>query len=258
MIQLATPTYKLTKEKEKSKETLVDPASVTVVAQVKSQDMEPAVSSRNSSTDLSLPQPSFRKELQEFDEKWSVRMARLEALLTIGHRPASQPSFSPVKAPVAHKPSAGSLSPTPFLLSTVPSSQAGPASGPDRPQTATTSSVDMISPLENMYQESDPEPVFTNSASSSPVTSSYEQCVEPLLVSAQNITPPEQAEEGELSELEDQPEQDNNDRDHAISEDQNYHKTVRGVRAFMGWSHIPDLEYSSATRADNPWIGHSL
>ena len=24
----------------------------------------------------------------------------------------------------------------------------------------------------------------------------------------------------------------------------------------MGWTHIPDLEYSPATRADNLWIGH--
>ena len=42
VIQLATPTYKLQKEKAKSKETLIDPASVTVVAQVDSQDMEPS------------------------------------------------------------------------------------------------------------------------------------------------------------------------------------------------------------------------
>ena len=116
----------------------------------------------------------------------------------------------------------------------------------------------MVSPLENLYQESDLEPVFAQPASSGPVISSYEQCIEPLPVSARNITPLEQAEEGELSELEDQPEQDNNDTDRAISEDQNYCETVRGVRAFMGWSHIPDLEYSPATRADNPWIGHSL
>ena len=183
-------------------------------------------------------------------------MARLEALLTIGHHPASQPSFSPVKAPVAHKPPAGSLSQVPFLLSSVPSGQAGPASGPDRTQTITTSSVDMVSPLENLYQESDSEPVFAQPASSGPVISSYEQCVEPLPVSARNISPPEQVDEGELSELDDQPEQDSNDTDCAISEDQNYRETVRGVRAFMGWSHIPDLEYSATTRADNPWIGH--
>ena len=24
----------------------------------------------------------------------------------------------------------------------------------------------------------------------------------------------------------------------------------------MGWTHIPDLEYSPISRADNPWIGH--
>ena len=130
----------------------MDPAAVTVVAQVEPQDLEPAVSSHDSSTDLSLPQPSFRKELQELDEKWSVHMARLEALLTISHRPSSQPSFSPVKAPVAHKPPARSLSQAPFLLSAVPSGQAGPASGPDRTHTTSSSSVDMVSPLENLTQ----------------------------------------------------------------------------------------------------------
>ena len=110
VIQLATPTYKLHKEKAKSKDTLIDPSTDTVVAQVESQDNKPAISSHNSSVELALPQPSFRKELQELDEKWSVRMARLEVLLTIGQHPASQPSFSQVKAPVTHKPPTGVLS----------------------------------------------------------------------------------------------------------------------------------------------------
>ena len=57
--QVITPTYKIRKEKAKSKETLVDPTSVTVVAQVEPQDSVPAVSSHDSSADLSLPQPSF-------------------------------------------------------------------------------------------------------------------------------------------------------------------------------------------------------
>ena len=112
----------------------------------------------------------------------------------------------------------------------------------------------MVSPLDNLYQ--DPEPVFAHSASSGPVSASYELSVDPLPATPRNITPPDQIEEGELSELDDQPEQDNSDSDRAISEDQNYRETVRGVRAFMGWSHIPDLEYTPATRADNPWIGH--
>ena len=147
----------------------MDPASVTVVSQVEPQDVDPAVSSHNySATEFSLPQPSFRKELQDLDEKWSVRMAHLEALLTIGQHPASQPSqpsFALVKAPVTDKPLAGALSDTPFLISTVSSGQAGPASGPDRTQSATTSSVDMVSPLENLYKESDPELVFAQPAS---------------------------------------------------------------------------------------------
>ena len=124
VILLATPTYKLRKEKAKSKDTLIDPSTVTVVAQVESQDNEPAISSHNSSVEFALPQPTFRKELQELDEKWSVRMACLEAMLTIGQRPASQPSFSPVKAPVTHKPPTGVLSYNPFLLPSVPSGQA--------------------------------------------------------------------------------------------------------------------------------------
>ena len=185
-------------------------------------------------------------------------MARLEALLTIGQRPSSQPSFSPVKAPVTHKPPSGVLSHNPFLLPSVPSGQAGPAFGLDRTHTITTttsSSVDMVSPLENLYQDPDPEPVFAQPASSGPVAS-VEQCAETLPVSTRDIIQPEQAEEGELSELEDQPDITDTETDRAISEDQNYRETVRGVRAFMGWSHIPDLEYSPTTCADNPWVGH--
>ena len=75
-----------------------------------------------------------------------------------------------MKAPVVHKPPTGALSQTPFLISTVPSGQAGP----DRKQNTTTSSVDMISPLENLYQETDPEPVFAQLVSAGPASATYE------------------------------------------------------------------------------------
>ena len=72
--------------------------------------------------------------------------------------------------------------------------------------------------------------------------------------------PPDQAEEGELSdpeqEPEDQQDSDSGEKDKFMSEDQNYRETVRGVRAFMGGTHIPDLEYSPTSRTDNPWTGH--
>ena len=68
--------------------------------------------------------------------------------------------------------------------------------------------------------------------------------------------PPDPVEEGELSDPEDQPDVETGDSDRVISEEQNYRETVRGVRAFMGWTHIPDLEFSPASRTDNPWVGH--
>ena len=116
VLKLSTPTYKLRKEKAKAKEVLVDPSSVVVLDTQPEQ--EPAVSV-SSAPDLSLPVPQFKKDLQELDEKWATRMARLEALITLGHRssPSVQqnPTFSPVKVPVSHAAPAGALSQTPFF-----------------------------------------------------------------------------------------------------------------------------------------------
>ena len=75
-------------------------------------------------------------------------------------------------------------------------------------------------------------------------------------VSGASFLPAEPAEEGEVSDPEESPEDLTADSDKVLSEDQNYRETVRGVRAFMGWTHIPDLEYSPASRSDNPWVGH--
>ena len=75
IIQLLTPTYKLRKEKQKERESLVDPTSVTVLSPVDQDKSTLAASSLNTSEDLSLPQPSFKKELQDLDEKLSIRMA---------------------------------------------------------------------------------------------------------------------------------------------------------------------------------------
>ena len=125
-------------------------------------------------------------------------MARLEALLTLGQHPTPQLSFSPVKAPVVHQPPAGALSQTPFLLSSVPSGQAAPASGPDRAQTST--SLDMSSPLENLYPEADLEPVFVQPG----LASAVEPSSSPCLVPARDVMPPDQIEEGEVLGPDDQ------------------------------------------------------
>ena len=123
VLQLSTPTYKIRKEKKQEREALVDPGSVTVLSPVDQDKSVGDSSSINTSQDLSLPQPYCKKDLQDLDKKWSLRMARLEALITMGQRP-QHATFSPVKAPVSHAPPAVSLSQAPFLLSAIPSGQA--------------------------------------------------------------------------------------------------------------------------------------
>ena len=147
-----------------------------------------------------------------------------------------------------HLPPEGAISQTPFLQSSVPSRQAGPASGPDGTQTTTSTALNMVSPLENLYPETDQEPVFHQPG---PVTSAVSSG--PLHFPTQDVMLLDQMEEGEVSEpeLDDQPDSDTGDRDKVLSEDQNYRVTVRGVRAFMGWTHIPDLEYLPTSRTDN-------
>ena len=37
--------------------------------------------------------------------------------------------------------------------------------------------------------------------------------------------------------------------------DQNYRETMRGIRSFMGWTRIPDMDSAAATSDDNPFAG---
>ena len=59
-------------------------------------------------------------------------------------------------------------------------------------------------------------------------------------------------EEGELSE---DPDQSVPDPDQPVSEEQNYRDTMQGIRSFMGWSHIPELDNTASTSDDNPFAG---
>ena len=60
-------------------------------------------------------------------------------------------------------------------------------------------------------------------------------------------------EEGELSDQD--PDATATDPDQTLSEEQNYRETMRGIRSFMGWTHIPDMDTVAATSDDNPFAG---
>ena len=59
-------------------------------------------------------------------------------------------------------------------------------------------------------------------------------------------------EEGELSEDQDITV---TEQEQSISEEQTYGETMRGIRSFMGWSHVPDMDSSTNTSDDNPFAG---
>ena len=48
------------------------------------------------------------------------------------------------------------------------------------------------------------------------------------------------------------------EHDQSLSEEQSYRETMRGIRSYMGWHHVPDLDSSTATADDNPFAGPKL
>ena len=143
-------------------------------------------------------------------------MARLEALITMGQRP-QHVSFSPVKVPVTRGPPAGSLSQAPFMLSAVPSDQAGPS--PVRIELV----LQLLLPLWEclpLWKNFTRNQMWTlpNRYFHSPYGDSLSHS---LPVSSASYLPPDLVEEGELSDPEDQPQLETRDSDRVISEEQN-------------------------------------
>ena len=60
-----------------------------------------------------------------------------------------------------------------------------------------------------------------------------------------------QPEEGELSDLEQN--LSLTDTDQALSEEQTYRETMRGIRSYMGCSHIPNIDSTSSNAEDSPF-----
>ena len=60
------------------------------------------------------------------------------------------------------------------------------------------------------------------------------------------------AEEGELSE---DPDCTTVEPDQTISEEQTYRETMSGIRSYMGWSNIPELDSATTGSDDNPFSG---
>ena len=110
---LATPTYKIRKDKKAG--VLVSPDQVTVIASVEDTEPvfqpSPSASQPPAHAQPESPSSAFvtSDQLQKMSDQWAEQFARFEALLSRGN------VFSTPKSSVQHVPSHAAISDTPFI-----------------------------------------------------------------------------------------------------------------------------------------------
>ena len=48
------------------------------------------------------------------------------------------------------------------------------------------------------------------------------------------------------------------DPDQSLPQEQSYRETMRGIRSYMGWTYIPDIDTNTGSSDDNPFAGTKL
>ena len=253
---LSGPEEKRRKSEKKSEKKSASSKSVKPDKSVKSPS-RPASSSSSTGQGKSTA-PSTDSKLSDLDKKWSDRFNRLEALLMAKtlDRP-QEPVFGTVKVTPSHAPPADLIRPEPFIQpTTLPqpadTALASPATDPV-PHGSSTTSKASSSGLPELAQPRQKRPATAFDISkkdASPSSDSESDSLSsdhPLV----DIFP----EEGELS---DDMEANASDHDQSLSEEQSYRETMRGIRSFMNWSHIPDIDTGATTSEDNPFSGPKM
>ena len=225
-------------------------SSVSSNAKVK-KIKSPAVSQvkpEKSKKPQSSPKPSdvsTDSKLEAMDSKWVDRFNRLEAMLLSKSLCQPEPTFQPVKlSPVRPPPTGIAENINPFFVLTTKVS-ASHEQGDKSLSTDHPSDMPVLKPvagssgLLTSQPHSEPE-MDTDSASDS--------------ASLPDLS--EKGEEGELSYLD--PDNSLSDVDQAQSEEQTYRETMRGIRAYMNWNNIPDMDTTQASAEDNPFAAPKI
>ena len=272
ILQLATPTYRERKSKEKKlvssspAPTLVDPSHVSVLGKVEGDkvvqpETTPAAKKKKRSES---PKPSSNKkksssgsrpstcDLKQLDDKWAERFSRLEAMLLAK-------SFTVPVEPVVKPAAEVTTNQKPFFdpgAST--SSLARETSGPILVQ-ATGEAVEEMQmatqPLEAPGAGTATQPV----QAPGPVPD-IQPAGEGDISAASDSEGDQHIVTGSLSDENywygspdrDLPKEEAADQE--PSEEANYRETMRGIRSFMGWHNIPEFETVSSSD-DNPFAG---
>ena len=163
--------------------------------------------------------------------------------------------FGTVKVTPAHAPPANVVRPDPFLktvsqpLQVTDPAVDSPATDSSQPRPAARASTSaQPAPAARETVQRQLTTAFDTSRKDSPSSSASDTD------SLSSDRPPIDIfpEEGELS---DDPEANLSDQEQSLSEEQSYRETMRGIRLYMNWEHIPDIDSSATTSEDNPFPG---
>ena len=276
--------------KQDSSSSLIDPSTVTVVGAVddhgivkspgsgsdkkkkQNVDKPKAQTSKDSKADkpsksLKPSKSSQGARFDQLDQKWSERFNRLEALLLAISLEQPGPAFTTVKVTPTHSPPKTVVSSKPFI-------RPQPTPTTDRPhelstdlpgnaQTAfkstsksTTGKVSTGQPTDLAGTESPlSHQVPSRSSSSAPTRRQSTSSMDTDSDTDISDRPPVDlfVEEGELSDQD--LEASAADPDLTLSEEQNYRETMSGIRSFMVWTHIPEMDTTASRLEDNPFAG---
>ena len=198
------------------------------------------------------------------EQKWSDRFNRLEALL-LAKTLDWEPTFSTVKVAPTHAPPATAISSEPFIRppgqpsssSQPPAASMSPATGPTISVPASKAGSDSSQPAHRPGTSKTTDQPAKRSFSTAFDTRRDTSSSESDSDSTSSDRPPIDLypEEGELS---DDPEVSLTDPDQSLTEEQSYRETMRGIRSYMGWTHVPDMDSGTKTSDDNPFDGPKL
>ena len=287
-------------EKEKNKDkktvsaspTLVDPSHVSVLGKVEGEkavvqpESTPAGKKKKKRSNSPKPSPRSSKkkpstssrrsseDLNNLDDKWAERFARLEAmLLSKSFRVPVEPVVKPAEVITSQKPFFDPGASTSNL--TEAAEPSGPslvqATGDAVVQTRGDEMQTATQPFEAPGAGTATQPVQAPGAGPGVLLSGNGDdalSVDQTLTSGRvdQSTSGSESEDDQHSEAGSQlegnfrdgsPDRDftgNESADQELSEEASYRETIRGVRSFMGWHKVPEFE-SVSSSDDNPFAG---
>ena len=280
-LQLSTPSYRLKTEKRDLKKTsdtpkqdsssssLIYPSSVMVVGAVdalgilqspgsssgkkkkanpsekpkahSSKDPKTGTDKASKSGTSKSHRSSPDARIDELDQKWAERFNRLEALLLAKSLDKQEPAFTSVKVTPAHSPPPGSvISTKPFI----------------RPQAIDSSVIALTTQIQATDQSQGPD----TAQQSSDLPGKVQTASKSTSKSSKGKVAADRHSDlaGTDSPLSQQvPSRSSSAPARRISrsEEQNYCETMSGIRSFMGWSHIPEIDTAASKSGDNPFAG---